>query len=79
MFRGFEGAAGNNGIGVGGINWSVQLMSCKSLDATGSGQTSDAISSLDECSADEKQWLQHRGHEQRLGGPVYSLCGNLKA
>jgi hypothetical protein len=44
---GIEGAAGNNSLGVVGINWTVQLMSCKFLDATGSGQTSDAISCLD--------------------------------
>jgi hypothetical protein len=41
------GAAGNNNVGVVGINWNVQLMSCKFLDSTGSGQTSDAISCLD--------------------------------
>lgn len=41
------GAAGNNNLGVVGINWNVQLLSCKFLDSTGSGQTSDAISCLD--------------------------------
>ena len=44
---GIEGAAGNNNLGIVGINWSVQLMSCKFLDSTGAGQTSDAISCLD--------------------------------
>jgi subtilisin family serine protease len=44
---GILGAAGNNNLGVVGINWNVQLMSCKFLDSTGSGQTSDAISCLD--------------------------------
>ncbi|HEV3307081.1 MAG TPA: FG-GAP-like repeat-containing protein [Candidatus Sulfotelmatobacter sp.] len=44
---GIVGAAGNNSLGVVGINWNVQLMSCKFLDSTGSGQTSDAISCLD--------------------------------
>jgi len=41
------GAAGNNNVGVVGVNWNVQLMSCKFLDANGNGQTSDAISCLD--------------------------------
>ena len=41
------GAAGNNNVGVVGINWNVQLMSCKFLARDGSGQTSDAISCLD--------------------------------
>jgi hypothetical protein len=44
---GIIGAAGNNNLGVVGINWNVQLMSCKFLDSTGSGQISDAISCLD--------------------------------
>ena len=41
------GAAGNNGLGVVGINWNVQLLSCKFLDSGGYGQTSDAIACLD--------------------------------
>ena len=44
---GIIGASGNNGLGVVGINWNVQLLTCKFLDSTGSGQTSDAISCLD--------------------------------
>jgi hypothetical protein len=44
---GIIGAAGNNGIGVVGINWSVQLLACKFLDSTGSGNTSDAITCLE--------------------------------
>jgi subtilisin family serine protease len=41
------GAVGNNGIGVTGINWSVQILACKFLDASGSGALSDAITCLD--------------------------------
>ena len=33
------GARGDNGIGVVGINWQVQVMACKFLDAGGSGTT----------------------------------------
>ena len=40
------GAVGNNGLGVAGINWNVQIMALKFLDATGSGSTSDAIEAL---------------------------------
>jgi hypothetical protein len=46
------GALGNNGIGVAGINWQVQLLPCKFLDATGSGLTEAAIACLDLM----KQW-----------------------
>jgi subtilisin family serine protease len=37
------GAVGNNGIGIAGINWQVQLLSIKFLDSTGSGYISDAV------------------------------------
>jgi subtilisin family serine protease len=37
------GAAANNGIGIAGINWNVQLLSLKFLGSSGSGYTSDAI------------------------------------
>jgi hypothetical protein len=40
------GAVGNNGIGVVGVNWSVQIMACKFLNASGSGYTSDAVECL---------------------------------
>jgi subtilisin family serine protease len=40
------GAAGNNGIGVTGVNWSVTLLPCKFLTLAG-GSVSDAISCLD--------------------------------
>lgn len=41
------GAAGNNGLGVVGVNWSVQLMPCKFLDQYGGGVVADAITCLD--------------------------------
>ena len=40
------GAVGNNGIGVTGINWNVQIMALKFLDNRGFGSTSDAIEAL---------------------------------
>jgi subtilisin family serine protease len=39
------GAVGNNGKGVTGMNWKVQVMPCKSHNSTGSG----SISSIIEC------------------------------
>jgi subtilisin family serine protease len=41
------GARGNNGIGVVGINWQVQVMACKFLDSNGSGTTSNMITCLE--------------------------------
>ena len=37
------GGVGNNGVGVAGVCWNVQIMALKFLDATGRGYTSDAI------------------------------------
>ncbi|MBI4718956.1 MAG: S8 family serine peptidase [Planctomycetes bacterium] len=41
------GAQGNNGIGVVGVNWQCKIVAIKFLGATGSGSTSDAISSVE--------------------------------
>ena len=41
------GAAGNNGIGVVGINWNVKIMACKFVNASGSGTTEAAIDCLE--------------------------------
>ena len=43
---GIIGAAGNNGVGVAGVNWDVELMPLKFLNANGSGTTADAIEAL---------------------------------
>jgi subtilisin family serine protease len=44
---GIIGAVGNNGLGIAGVAWNVQLMACKFLAADESGDTSDAISCID--------------------------------
>jgi subtilisin family serine protease len=40
---GIIGAAGNNSLGVAGINWNVKLVGAKFLDATGYGTDADAL------------------------------------
>jgi VCBS repeat-containing protein len=40
------GAVGNNGVGVAGVNWNVQIMALKFLDFFGGGYTQDAILAL---------------------------------
>lgn len=40
------GGIGNNGIGVAGVAWSVKLMALKFLDASGRGETDDAIEAV---------------------------------
>lgn len=43
---GIIGAVGDNGIGIAGVNWHVQIMALKFLDASGGGYESDAIDAL---------------------------------
>jgi serine protease len=40
------GAVGDNGQGIAGVNWSIQIMALKFLDSSGGGYTSDAIEAL---------------------------------
>lgn len=40
------GATGNDGVGVVGVNWRVQLVPLKFLSASGSGSTSNAINAV---------------------------------
>ena len=44
---GIIGAAGNNGVGVTGVNWSTQLLGIKWLNSNNSGFLSDAIDALE--------------------------------
>lgn len=43
---GIIGAAGNNGTGVVGVNWNVQIMALRFLDNSGRGSTSNALRAL---------------------------------
>jgi len=40
------GAAGNNGTGVAGVNWTVKIMPVKFLNAQGSGTDANAVSAI---------------------------------
>jgi subtilisin family serine protease len=44
---GIIGAVGNNNRGVVGINWNVQILACKFVNASGSGTTEAAIDCLE--------------------------------
>ncbi|MCA1767734.1 MAG: S8 family serine peptidase [Idiomarina sp.] len=41
------GASANNGVGVTGVNWDVQIVGCQFLDASGFGSTAGAIECID--------------------------------
>jgi subtilisin family serine protease len=41
------GGAGNNFVGVSGINWTAAIMGAKFLDSTGTGSTADAVNAIE--------------------------------
>jgi subtilisin family serine protease len=43
---GIIGAEGGNGLGIAGVNWKVEIMPLKFIDASGSGTTKDAIKAI---------------------------------
>jgi hypothetical protein len=64
------GGVGNDGVGVVGVNWRVQVMALKFLDAGGSGYTSDAI----ECLAYARA-MSERGENVRLTSNSWGCFG----
>ena len=47
LVAGVLGAVGNNGVGMAGVVWRVQMMACKCLDSTGSGSDSTVLACID--------------------------------
>ncbi|HEX8138940.1 MAG TPA: S8 family serine peptidase [Pyrinomonadaceae bacterium] len=43
---GIIGAEGSNGLGIAGVNWKVEIMPLRFIDANGSGTTKDAIKAI---------------------------------
>ncbi len=48
-------AAGNNSLGVTGVNWSASIMALKFMDSTGSGYLSDAIRAINYATMERTQ------------------------
>ncbi len=68
------GARGNNGVGIAGVCWRVQLMAVRVLDTTGSGTTVQIIQGMDFASTHGAKVIN-----MSLGGtggsdPAYSLA-----
>jgi len=65
------GALGNNGLGVVGVNWNVQIVACKFLAADGSGTTADAIECLDYVTRLKQNGLNVVATNNSWGGGPY--------
>ncbi len=68
------GATGNNGTGVVGVNWSVQIMGLKFLNASGSGSTTGAINAINYATM-----MRNRGVNVRLTSNSWSGGGFSQA
>jgi hypothetical protein len=65
------GAVGNNGIGITGINWGVQLLSVKFLDSGGGGYASDAILAFNKVTELKQQGVNIRITNNSWGAPFF--------
>jgi subtilisin family serine protease len=68
------GAAGNNGIGISGVNWNVKIMALKFLDKTGSGYDSDAITCLEYAIDMKQRGINIVATSDSWGGGGYSAA-----
>jgi subtilisin family serine protease len=66
------GATTNNSLGIAGINWRVQLLSCKFLDSTGGGQISDAVLCFNQALTLKQQGVNIRVTSNSWGGNGFS-------
>jgi subtilisin family serine protease len=65
---GIVGAVGNNGLGVAGVNWSVQLMALKMFDASGNGTSVTAIGALQYVLMMKRRGVNVRATNNSWGG-----------
>ena len=72
---GIIGAQGNNGIGITGVNWDVNVMALKFLDENGEGNTADAANAIDYAVAHGARVIN-----ASWGGPSFSMAlyGSIK-
>ncbi len=66
------GAVADNGIGIAGINWHAQILSCKFLGSNGSGNTSDAILCFNQIVSLKQKGVNIRLTSNSWGGGGYS-------
>ena len=90
LVSGVLGAVGNNGRGIVGVAWQVQIMACKCLDSAGNGSDSDLIAGIDYARTNGARIintsLDSSGYSQALSNAVLSArdagiifvasCGN---
>lgn len=69
---GIVGAEGNNGEGITGVNWKVQIMPLRFMDANGMGTTKDAIEAINYVIERKKAGVNVRVINASWGSTRYS-------
>lgn len=69
---GIIGAAGNNSIGVTGINWTTRILACKFLNSQGTGTTAGALGCLDYVAEMKDRGANIVASNNSWGGGAYS-------
>ncbi|MGH9902482.1 MAG: S8 family serine peptidase, partial [Pyrinomonadaceae bacterium] len=69
---GIIGAEGNNGEGIAGVNWKVQIMPLKFMGAGGFGTTKDAVEAINYVIARKKEGVNVRVISASWGSTRYS-------
>lgn len=64
--------AGNNGVGVTGVNWNAQILPLKFMAANGSGSLSDAIAAINYATSLRNRGVNVRVTNNSWGGGGYS-------
>lgn len=66
------GAVGNNSVGMTGINWRTQILSCKFMGSNGSGNVSDAVLCFNQILGLKQQSFNIRVTSNSWGGGGFS-------
>jgi subtilisin family serine protease len=70
---GIIGAAGNNGLGVTGVDWNVSLLPVKVAAADGSVTDADEIAGINYCITLKAQGINIVAMNESLGGAVFPI------
>jgi subtilisin family serine protease len=93
LVSGILGGVGNNGKGVTGVAWQVQIMACKCFDSNGNGNDSEIITCLDYARTNGARIINASWgafvYSQAMSNAIYSVrndgvilvasCGNNNA
>ncbi|HEX8559570.1 MAG TPA: S8 family serine peptidase [Pyrinomonadaceae bacterium] len=69
---GIVGAEGDNGLGIVGVNWQVEIMPLKFMNSRGFGSTKDAIEAINYVIARKKEGVNVRVISASWGSPARS-------